>query len=56
MSRGITITAPLVAELDKPIPTIIMVIVTEIAMVVSFTFPSKEEDDYEFTLPDKKSE
>jgi len=43
----VTIFAPLVAELDKPMPTIIMIIVTEIGMFAAFSFPTIEEDEEE---------
>ena len=45
--RAATIFSPLVAELDKPVPTMIMIIVTEIAIFAAFTFPSAEEEEAE---------
>lgn len=43
IARLVTIFAPLAAELDRPIPILIVIIVTTIGLVTSFTFPSADE-------------
>ena len=45
ISRFFTIFAPMVAELDKPLPTLSIVVVTLTALLVSFTFPSKADEE-----------
>jgi len=44
VSRGITAVSPLCAELDQPIPIIIMICITVIAEAVACTFPSPAEE------------
>ena len=44
IARTFTIFAPLVAELDKPIPIIIVMIVTTAGLITTFTFPSSDDD------------
>jgi hypothetical protein len=43
IARGSTILAPVCAELDKPIPSLILIIVSLIALLVSLTFPSEAQ-------------
>ena len=45
VGRGLTIFAPLVAELDKPLPMIFLLVVTFIAFVASFFLPSRQDYD-----------
>ena len=47
IARAFTIFAPLVAELDKPIPIIIVMIVTTAGLITTFTFPSSDDDRQE---------
>jgi len=44
VSRTFTAFSPLTAELDKPIPVIIMIFVTLIGEIVAMTFPSPREE------------
>ena len=48
---GITIFAPFVAELDRPVPILVCIFVSLVGLIVSFTFASpsspKEEQDRE---------
>jgi hypothetical protein len=43
IARGFTILAPLSAEFDKPIPSLILIIVALTAFLVSLTFPSEAQ-------------
>jgi len=43
IARSFTIFAPLVAELDRPIPIIIVMTVTLVGLITSFTFPSERD-------------
>ena len=45
ISRFITIFAPLVAELEKPLPTLSIIVITMTALLVSFTFPTRTEEE-----------
>lgn len=50
VARFLCIFAPLIAELDRPTPSIVSLCVLFIAFIVAFTFPSvdqKEKDDFE---------
>lgn len=47
VSFFITIFAPLIAELNRPIPILIIIVVSEIALLVSFTFKSEKEDQFD---------
>lgn len=47
IARSITIASPLVAELDRPIPGIILICVQLIAFITAFFLPSKK-DQQEF--------
>lgn len=42
VARVFAIFAPLVAELDRPIPSLILTIFTEIALLVALTFPTEK--------------
>jgi hypothetical protein len=44
VSRLITIFAPLAAELEKPLPTLCLLIVNMTALLISFTFPSRQAE------------
>ena len=44
IARSFTIFAPLIAELDRPIPISVVLGVTVCGLVTSFTFPSAGED------------
>lgn len=44
VSRGVTALSPLCAELDTPIPVLIMIIITLIAEAVACSFPSAGEE------------
>lgn len=44
IARSFTIFAPLIAELDRPIPISIVLAVTLTGLITSFTFPSADED------------
>jgi hypothetical protein len=41
IARGLTVFAPLIAELDTPIPTSILLGIAVVAFVVAFFLPSK---------------
>jgi len=43
-ARLATVFSPFVAELDTPWPISIIIIVTVLALIVSITFPSREEE------------
>ena len=43
-ARSFTIGSPLVAELDKPVPTIILLCAVFLALVSSFFLPSRQEE------------
>lgn len=43
IARTATIFAPLTAELDRPIPILIVIIVVTIGLITSFTFPSDSD-------------
>ena len=45
ISRGLTIFAPLAAELDTPIPTSILLGISVVAFIVAFFLPSKSFQD-----------
>jgi hypothetical protein len=45
VGRGLTIFAPLVAELDRPLPMVFLLSVTSIAFIAAFFLPSRQ--DYE---------
>jgi hypothetical protein len=48
IARIITITAPMVAELDRPLPAITILCFNGIAFIVSFLLPSRQEEiDYQ---------
>ena len=47
IARFVTIFSPLIAEIDRPIPILIVIIVTTIGLITSFTFPSIEDDRQE---------
>ena len=54
IARLFTMFAPLVAELDRPIPIIMVIVVTLIALITSFTFPSdKDPEKREIDFMDK---
>jgi hypothetical protein len=40
VAKGLTVFAPIVAELDEPIPSVIIAIVSLIALITSLTFPN----------------
>ena len=44
VSRLVTIFAPLAAELEKPLPTLCLLIVNMTALLISLTFPSREAE------------
>ena len=44
IARLFTIFSPLIAELDRPIPICIVIVVTIIGLITSFTFPSIDDD------------
>lgn len=44
ISRSFTIASPMIAELDKPIPTIILLAAVFLALVASFFLPSKKDE------------
>ena len=43
IARGLTIAAPMIAELDKPIPALVLTYFTLVALVAALFFPSKED-------------
>ena len=43
VARLATVFAPLAAELDRPIPISIVIALTTIGLITSFTFPSADE-------------
>ena len=48
VARSVTITSPLVAELDRPWPACLLISLTVIALVDAFFLPSySEEVEYE---------
>lgn len=47
IGRGLTIFAPLVAELDTPIPTSILLGISVVAFIAAFFLPSKSYQDQE---------
>ena len=53
-ARLFTMLAPVVAELDRPIPIIMVIVITLIALITSFTFPSdKKPEKREIDFMDK---
>ena len=42
--RAFTIFAPLAAELEKPLPLLCLLVVNMTALLVSLTFPSRQEE------------
>jgi hypothetical protein len=53
IARSLTIAAPIVAELDKPIPISVLVGINGFALIVSFTFPGKNDPEYEDVVEKK---
>ena len=48
IARAFTILSSLAAELDRPLPAILLIGLTTIALIDSFFLPSKQmEDDYD---------
>lgn len=43
MARTITIFAPLVAELDRPIPALLLLLVQSLALISTFFLPNNSE-------------
>lgn len=43
IARGLTISAPMIAELDKPIPSLILTYLALVALVGALFFPSQED-------------
>ena len=54
VARGLTIFAPLIAELDEPIPMLILSFITLTALVGALFFPSKSEQQREDRIIVKK--
>ena len=44
IARAITVFAPLIAEVDRPVPIIVVIVVTIIGLITSFTFSSVDEE------------
>ena len=44
VARSLTILSPIVAELDKPIPIIVLFSVTLVALITSFFLPSRQDE------------
>jgi hypothetical protein len=44
IARALTICAPLVAELEKPMPSLYLCTIATVALIVSSTFPTKEQE------------
>ena len=45
VARFVTIFAPMAAELEKPLPTLILLIINMTALLISFTFPSFKQEE-----------
>ena len=45
IARVVTISAPMVAEVDKPLPQIILVTFISVALICSFFLPSKQDQE-----------
>jgi len=44
IARALTICAPLVAELEKPMPSLYLCTIATVALIVASTFPTKEQE------------
>ena len=53
IARALTVLAPICAELDRPIPCIILLVLNFLALLASFFLPSYSEQE-EFELLTKK--
>ena len=54
-ARLVTIFAPIAAELDKPMPELLLIVVVLLAFFISLTLPLEDyDDDSTLTLADNK--